>query len=71
LVIPTPSLPLPFNEPEIVRERARDIFWEDMIAAFQYLKGSYRKGRDRHFNRVCCDRIRGNGFKLKEEIFRL
>ena len=27
----------------------------DMIAALQYLKGSYKKERDRHFIRFCCD----------------
>ena len=39
--------------------------------AFQYLKGSYRKEGDRLFSRVCGDRTRGNGFKLKEGRFRL
>ena len=39
--------------------------------AFQYLKGSYRKEEDRLFIRVCGDRTRGNGFKLKEGGFRL
>ena len=38
----------------------------DLIADFQYLKGSYRKEGDRLFSRVCGDRTRGNGFKLKE-----
>ena len=42
----------------------------DLIAAFQYLKESYRKG-DRLFSRVCGDRKRGNGFKLEESRFRL
>ena len=42
-----------------------------MIVALQYLKRSYRKGGDRLFSRVCCDRTRGNGFKLKEGRFRL
>mgnify|MGYP001861274406 CR=1 FL=1 len=41
----------------------------DLIAAFQYLKWSYRKEGDRLFSRVCGDRTRGNGFKLKEGIF--
>ena len=39
--------------------------------AFQYLKGSYRKEGDRLFSRVCGDRTRGNGFKLKEGRLRL
>ena len=36
--------------------------------AFQYLKESYKKEGDRLFSWVCCDRTRGNTFKLKEEI---
>ena len=43
----------------------------DLIAAFQYLKGAYKKDGDRLFNRACCDRTRGNGFKLKAGRFRL
>ncbi|KAK4824486.1 hypothetical protein QYF61_015884 [Mycteria americana] len=43
----------------------------DLIAAFQDLKGAYRKDGDRLFSRACCDRTRGNGFKLKEGRFRL
>ena len=42
-----------------------------MIAAFQYLKESYRKEGDRLFSRVYGARTRGNGFKLKEDRFRL
>jgi len=41
------------------------------IAAFQYLQGAYRKDKDRLFSRACSDRIRDNGFKLKEGGFRL
>ena len=44
---------------------------EDLTADFQYLKGAIRKKGDRLFSRVCCDRTRGNGFKLKEGRFRL
>ena len=32
--------------------------------------GGYKKEADRCFSRVCCDRTRGNGFKLKERRFR-
>ena len=37
----------------------------DLIVAFQYLKGAYRKGGEGLFIRECSDRMRGNGFKLK------
>ena len=43
----------------------------DLKVAFQYLKGGYKKEGDRFFSRVCCDRTRGSGFKVKEERFRL
>jgi len=42
----------------------------DLIVAFQYLMEGYKKG-DRLFSRVCCDRTRGNGFKLEKGRFRL
>ncbi|GAB0206595.1 triadin [Grus japonensis] len=45
--------------------------WGDLIAAFQYLKGAYRKDGEGLFIRECSDRTRGNGFKLKEGRFRL
>ncbi|KAK4816288.1 hypothetical protein QYF61_014586 [Mycteria americana] len=37
-----------------------------LIAAFQYLKGAYKKDGDRLFTRIGSDRTRGNGFELKE-----
>jgi len=43
----------------------------DLLAAFQYLKGSYRKDGENIFSRACCDRTRSNGFKLREGRFRL
>ena len=39
--------------------------------AFQYLKGSCKQEGDRLFSRVCCDRTKRNGFKIKERNFRL
>jgi len=43
----------------------------DLTAAFQCKKGAYKKGSQRLFTKVCSDRTRGNGFKLKESSFRL
>ncbi|KFP18764.1 hypothetical protein Z169_03129, partial [Egretta garzetta] len=43
----------------------------DLIAAFQYLKGAYRKDGERLFHRASCVRTRGNGFKLEQGRFRL
>ena len=45
--------------------------WGDLIAAFQYLKGAYRKAGEGLFTRACSDRTRGNGIKLKDGRFRL
>jgi len=45
--------------------------WGDLIAALQYLKGAYRKDGEGLFTRMCSDRARGNGCKLKEGRFRL
>jgi len=42
-----------------------------LIAVFQYLKGSYKKDGDNLFSRACCDRTRGNDFKLKASRFTL
>jgi len=46
-------------------------FRGDLIAAFQYPKGTYRKDGEGLVTRVCSDRTRGNGCKLKEGRFRL
>ena len=43
----------------------------DLIAAFQYSKGTYRKDGDKLFSRDNSDRTRGNGSKLKEGRFGL
>ena len=43
----------------------------DLVAAFQYLKESYKKDGEVLFTRVDNDRTRGNGLKLKEDRFRL
>ncbi|PKU45929.1 hypothetical protein llap_3764 [Limosa lapponica baueri] len=46
-------------------------FLGDLIAAFQYLKGAYRRDEEGLFVRKCSDRTRGNSFKLKEGRFKL
>ena len=43
----------------------------DLIVAFQYLKGAYKKAGEGLFTRDRNDRMRGNGWKLREERFRL
>ena len=43
----------------------------DLIAAFQYLKGAYKKAGEGLFTRAGSDRTRGNSYKLKKGRFRL
>ena len=43
--------------------------WDDLLAAFQYLKGAYKQEGSQLFERVDNSRTRGNGFKLKEGRF--
>ena len=43
----------------------------DLIAVFQYLKGTYRKSGKGLFKRTGSDRMRENGFKLEESRFEL
>jgi len=45
--------------------------WGDLIVAFQYIKGAYKKDGEGHFTKACSDRTRGSGFRLKEGRFRL
>jgi len=45
--------------------------WQNLLTAFQYLKGAYKKAGERLFTKACSDKTRGNGFKLKEGRFRL
>jgi len=43
----------------------------DLVTAFQYLKEVYEKDGDKLVRSACCNRTRGNCFKLKEGRFRL
>ena len=43
----------------------------DLIASFQYLKGTYKQEVDWLFTQLNSDRTRWNGFKLKEGRFKL
>jgi len=40
--------------------------WGDLIAAFQYLQGTYKKAGEGLFTKACSDRTRSNGFELKK-----
>ncbi|GAB0177097.1 hypothetical protein GRJ2_000174900 [Grus japonensis] len=44
---------------------------EDLIAAFLYLKGTYKKAGEGLFTQACSDRRMSNGLKLEEGRFRL
>ena len=44
---------------------------EDLIVAFQYMKGAYKQEGERLFTRLGSGRTRGNGFKLGQGMFRL
>ena len=44
---------------------------EDTVAAFQYLRGAYKKEGDQLFTRPDHDRTRRNGFKLREGKIKL
>jgi len=43
----------------------------DLIVAFQCMKGTYKKDREKLFTWVCNDRTRYDSFKLKDSRFRL
>ncbi|PKU49233.1 hypothetical protein llap_418 [Limosa lapponica baueri] len=45
--------------------------WGHLIAAFQYLRGTYRRDGEGLFITECKEKTKGNGFKLKEGRFRL
>jgi len=43
----------------------------DLIAAFHYVNGAFKKDGENIFSRACCDRTRSYGFKLRKGRFRL
>ena len=45
--------------------------WGDFLVAFQYLKGVYKQEGEQLFTWMDSDRTRENGFKLRQERFRL
>ena len=45
--------------------------WGDLIVAIQYLKGAYKQEGERLFTWVDSNRTRRNGFKLRQQRFRL
>ena len=45
--------------------------WGNLVVAFQYLKGAYRKAGEGLYMRACSDRTRNNGYNLEEVRFRL
>ena len=51
--------------PLLGRKAEKRRLWGDLIAAFQYLKGAYKKDGERS----CSGRIQGNGFKLKDHRY--
>jgi len=48
---------------EVIRGM-KHLCYEERLRELGYLKGAYEKAEGRLFNRACCNRIRGNGFKL-------
>ncbi|PKU37651.1 hypothetical protein llap_12045 [Limosa lapponica baueri] len=44
--------------------------WGDLITAFQYLKGAYKKAGEGLCKKACSNRTRGSGFQLEKSRFR-
>jgi len=45
--------------------------WGHLLTVFQYLKGTHKTAGEALSSRACSDRMRSNGFKLKECRIRL
>lgn len=52
-------------------KRGEEKALEDLVSAFQYIKGPYKKDGERDFSRTFSNRKRINGFKLKDDQLKL
>lgn len=49
-------------------EKSQSRLWEDLIVAFQYLSGDYKKDGEQLFTWAVSDRTRGSNFKKERKL---